>query len=52
MEDTLRRLADTRPDLAERMFINLEECVGCYEHCLAKTQYRFGMRIRSSVMEN
>lgn len=40
MEETLNRLANTSPDFAERMFHNLEDCVGCYKNCLAKTQYR------------
>lgn len=35
-------LAHTLPDFAERMFYSLEDCVGCYTNCLAKTGYRFG----------
>lgn len=40
MEETLNKLASTSPDFAERMFYNLDDCVGCYKNCLAKTQYR------------
>jgi hypothetical protein len=40
MEDTLKSLADKSPDFAERMFSNLGDCVGCYQNCLAKTQYQ------------
>jgi hypothetical protein len=40
MEETLNRLANTSPDFAERMFHNLDDCVGCGKNCLAKTQYR------------
>ena len=42
MEETLNSLAESSKGFAERMFYNLEECVGCYKECLAKTQYRFG----------
>jgi len=41
MEETLSSLANKTPDFAERMFFNLDDCVGCYKNCLAKTQYRF-----------
>jgi hypothetical protein len=40
MEEVLNRLANTSPNFAERMFYSLEDCVGCYKDCLAKTQYR------------
>ncbi|HYF82487.1 MAG TPA: hypothetical protein VEB00_05610, partial [Clostridia bacterium] len=40
MEVTLNRLAYKTPDFAKRMFSNLDECVGCYKNCLAKTQYQ------------
>ncbi len=40
MEETLNRLADTSPDFAERMFFNLDDCVGCCRNCLAKTRYQ------------
>lgn len=40
MEETLNSLANSSPDFAERMFYNLNECVGCYKDCLAKTKYR------------
>jgi hypothetical protein len=41
MEDTLNCLANKSQDFAERMFQNLDECVGCYQHCLARTRYQF-----------
>ena len=41
MEETLKSLANEAPEFAERMFNNLDDCVGCYKNCLAKTQYRF-----------
>lgn len=41
MVETLDRLANTSPDFAERMFYNLDDCVGCCNNCLGKTQYRF-----------
>lgn len=41
MEDTLGGLADKSQEFAERMFNNLYDCVGCYQNCLARTQYRF-----------
>ncbi len=41
MEETLNSLANEAPEFAERMFNNLDDCVGCYKNCLAKTQYRF-----------
>jgi hypothetical protein len=40
MEETLNKLANKSPDFAERMFYNLDDCVGCYKNCLAKTQYQ------------
>jgi hypothetical protein len=40
MEETLNRLAHKTLDSAERMFNNLDECVGCYKNCLVKTQYQ------------
>lgn len=40
MEDTLRSLAEKSPEFAERMFFSLDDCVGCYSHCLAKTKYQ------------
>lgn len=39
MEETLNRLFNTSPDFAERMFYNMDDCVGCYKNCLAKTRY-------------
>jgi hypothetical protein len=40
MEETLRRLWVKMPEFSERMFYSLEECVGCYNHCLVKTRYQ------------
>ncbi|BCJ93872.1 hypothetical protein acsn021_14410 [Anaerocolumna cellulosilytica] len=40
MEETLRRLRVKMPEFADRMFYNLEDCVGCYNHCLVKTRYQ------------
>lgn len=40
MEETLNRLAHKTLDSAERMFSNLDECVGCYKNCIVKTQYQ------------
>lgn len=48
MEETLNRLAHTSPDFAERMFSNLDDCVGCYRNCLAKTPYQFHDRRRTA----
>lgn len=42
MDETLERLAETSPELAEKLFSNLKDCVGCYTNCLAKTKYKFG----------
>lgn len=42
MEETLSRLAATSPEFAEQMFFSLEDCVGCYKDCLARTPYRLG----------
>jgi hypothetical protein len=44
MEETLNMLTKTSPDFAERMFYYLEDCVGCYKNCLAKTHYRLGKK--------
>ncbi len=41
MEETLDSLAGKIPDFADRMFSNLDECVGCYKACLARTKYKF-----------
>ncbi len=41
LEKTLDSLARKIPDFADRMFNNLEECVGCYKICLARTKYKF-----------
>lgn len=41
MEEILYRLSATSPEFAERMFNNLDDCVGCYKNCLARTRYVF-----------
>ncbi len=41
MEEVLNSLEEKSPDFAERMFNHLDDCVGCYTHCLAKTPYQF-----------
>ncbi len=39
MEALLAAMETDAPALANRVFENLNECVGCREHCLAKTPY-------------
>ena len=39
MEEVLERLYKKTPEFAERMFLNLDDCVGCYDNCLVKTSY-------------
>lgn len=46
MEELLDRLSKKMPDFAERMFSNLDDCVGCYPHCLAKTKYQLNGNVR------
>ncbi len=41
MEETLNSLAINKPDFADRMFENLDECVGCYKTCMGRTPYTF-----------
>lgn len=41
MEETLNSLTNKSPEFAERMFYSLEDCVGCYSNCLARTKYQF-----------
>jgi hypothetical protein len=41
MEEVLDRLAKSSSEFAERMFFNLDDCVGCYSNCRVKTHYRF-----------
>lgn len=48
MVEVLDRLTDTTPDFAERMFYNLDDCVGCYKNCLARTQYRFHEKTKTA----
>lgn len=40
MEATLERLSQSAPETAERMFTNLNECIGCCK-CAVKTPYEF-----------
>lgn len=44
MEETLKKLAETSPEFAERMFVNLNECIACTSHCLVKTLYEFNCK--------
>ncbi|MCL2462820.1 MAG: hypothetical protein FWF44_09155 [Defluviitaleaceae bacterium] len=41
MEDALGYIAQTRPELAGRIFDSLNDCVGCHEYCMAKTPYAY-----------
>jgi hypothetical protein len=41
MEAILDRLDQKEPEVANRLFYSLEDCVGCYKDCLARTKYRF-----------
>jgi hypothetical protein len=41
MEETLSKLEQDDPHFAKHMYGNLEDCVGCYQTCLARTRYRF-----------
>jgi hypothetical protein len=42
MEETLAEIASSDPQLAERIFYALNDCVDCYgQRCLAKTPYAF-----------
>ncbi len=41
MEDTLNYLNEADPAFAARMFLRLDDCVGCYPGCLARTRYAF-----------
>lgn len=40
MEQTLNKLAESNCDLAEKLFTNLKECIGCCP-CIVKTLYEF-----------
>lgn len=42
MEAALRLLEPEHMEYAKRMFQNLDDCVGCYQNCLARTLYQFG----------
>ena len=46
MEDTLNLLHQTEPEFAARMFFGLDDCVGCYPNCLAKTRYMFEGKVK------
>ncbi|MDP4090019.1 MAG: hypothetical protein Q8930_12215, partial [Bacillota bacterium] len=41
MEEVLNKLAGTSPELSERMFLNLNECISCRPYCSVKTLYEF-----------
>ena len=41
LESVLEIINETKPELAERVFYNLNECIGCREGCLARTLYEF-----------
>lgn len=40
----LNKLAETSPDFAAKAFDYLDDCVGCREHCAAKTAYEYAGR--------
>lgn len=40
MEETLNRLMRKDPGFTQRMFFSLDDCVGCYKYCLARTRYQ------------
>jgi hypothetical protein len=45
MEETLAEIKRSDPQLAERIFYALNNCVACYgQKCLAKTPYSFNGR--------
>lgn len=41
LDVVLAELDKSSPDLAERIFWGLNECVGCYAQCLARSKYTF-----------
>lgn len=47
MEETLNRLSNTSSDFAESMFYSLQDCVGCYKSCLAKTKYHLDEKCKT-----
>lgn len=47
MEETLNRLMQKNPAFAHRMFFCLDDCVGCYQNCLARTRYRLGEKSKA-----
>jgi len=48
MEAMISRLQETNPPLALRLFDQLDDCVGCYPRCLARTAYQFNGKRRQS----
>ncbi|QUI24832.1 hypothetical protein HZI73_22135 [Vallitalea pronyensis] len=41
MMATLNKLRETSPEFADRMFINLKECIACHPSCSVKTVYTY-----------
>lgn len=41
MEETLAAIRQSSPDLADRIFTNLNECIGCRDRCLVRTPYTY-----------
>lgn len=41
LEEVLKEIGKTKPELADRIFYNLNECIGCGEHCMVKTPYSY-----------
>ncbi len=48
LEAALEGIRQTYPELADRVFYNLDECIGCRERCLAKTLYRYQSQTKLS----
>ncbi len=46
MEKLLVAIGTNSPELADRIFANLNECIGCRAHCLAKTSYSYRSRTK------
>ncbi len=48
LEETLEALQVQTPELADRIFYNLNECIGCRENCLARSPYTYKSRKKIS----